>query len=165
MSGSEEQRPSSGRRWRAPVVGAATGLVVAAAIVVPSAIAAGAHSAGRSAGRSAGQCVASKSARAIASANATGGKVGAPAGRVPDQFAAAIAQLRDNGTITAAQALTLDAAIESGSINPQQLVADGVVSAAQMKRVNDRLVAIKMGLAAQAQTRTQTQASSSASAP
>ncbi len=157
MSGSEGQRPSSGRRWRAPLVGAATGLVVAAAIIVPSAIAAGAHSAGRSAG----QCLASKSARAIASANATGGKVGAPAGRVPDQFAAAIAQLRDNGTITAAQALTLDAAIESGSINPQQLVADGVVSAAQMKTVNDRLVAIKMGLAAQAQT----QASSSASAP
>jgi hypothetical protein len=138
------------------VVGAATGLVVAAAIVVPSAIAAGAHSDGRSAG----QCVASKSARAIASANATG-KVGAPAGRVPDQFVAAIAQLRDNGTITAAQALTLDAAIESGSINPQQLVADGTVSAAQMKTVDDRLVAIKMGLAAQAQT----QASSSASAP
>ena len=66
-----------------------------------------------------------------------------------------------NGTITAAQARTLDTDIESGSIDPQQLVAEGVVTAAQMQAVNDRLIAVKMGLAAQAHA----QASSSASAP
>ncbi len=143
MSGSEGQRPSSGRRWRAPAIGAVTGLVAAAAIVVPSAIAAG--------GQNAGQCVAGKSARAAASSSAGAGKASAPApGGVPHQFLDVIAQLEQAGTISAAQARTLDADIESGSIDPQTLVADGVVTASQMKAVNDRLIAVKMSLAAQA---------------
>jgi hypothetical protein len=120
-----------------------TGLAVAAAIVVPSAIAAG--------GQTAGQCAAGKSSRAIASSGSAVGKAaGARAGGVPPQFLAAVAQLEQAGTISAAQARTLDADIESGSIDPKQLVADGVVTAAQMTVVNDRLVAVKTGLAAQA---------------
>jgi hypothetical protein len=121
-----------------------TGLAVAAAIVVPSAIAAG--------GQGPRPCVAGKSARAVASSDAGSGKAPAAPGGVPHQFLDAIAQLQQAGTITAAQARTLDADIESGSIDPRKLVADGVVTAAQMKAVNDKLIAIKMGLAAQAHT-------------
>ncbi len=146
MSASQPQSPSSARRWRAPAIGAVTGLAVAAAIVVPSAVAAG--------GQNAGPCLASKSARANVAAPATAGTAaGAHTGTVPSEFPAAIAQLQQAGTINATQARTLDAGIESGSINPKQLVDDGVLTAAQMKTVNDRLVAIKMGLAAQSTSR------------
>jgi hypothetical protein len=134
MSGSEGQHPSSRRRWRAPAIGAVAGLAVAAAIVVPSAIAAG--------GQSAGSCAATKSTRAIASSRA-------PAGGGASPFIAAVARLEQAGTIDASQARVIDADIQSGSIDPDKLVADGVVTAAQMKAVNDRLVAIKMGIAAQ----------------
>ncbi|HXD64126.1 MAG TPA: hypothetical protein VNV17_05905 [Solirubrobacteraceae bacterium] len=124
---------------------------MAAAIVVPSALASG--------GQSDGKCITGKSAPAIAARSAAAGKAagavagkgaGAPAGGVPPQFLAAVARLQQTGTISAAQARTLDADIESGSIDPKQLVATGVMTAAQMKAVNDRLVAVKMGLAAQA---------------
>jgi hypothetical protein len=71
-------------------------------------------------------------------------------GRRAAAVPAAVAQLQQAGTISAAQARMLDTDIESGSINPKQLVADGVVTASQMQAVNDRLVAVKMGLAAQA---------------
>jgi hypothetical protein len=143
MSASEGQSPSSRGRWRAPAIGAVTGIAVAAAIVVPSAIASG--------GRSAGPCVAGKNAAATAAQRAPGTKApGVAAGGVPPQFLAAVAQLQQAGTISAAQARTLDADIESGSIDPKQLVADGVVTASQMQAVNDRLVAVKSGLAAQA---------------
>lgn len=153
MSDVDEQGPSprarwraavSGAgRWRAPAIGAATGLVVAAAIVVPSAIASG--------GQSAGPCTAGKSARALVASGAAAGKPAPPpAGSVPHQFLDAIAQLQQAGTITVAQAHTLDAAIESGRIDPDKLVADHVLSAAQMKTVNDKLIAIKMSLASAA---------------
>lgn len=141
MSASDDPRPSSGARWRAPAIGAVTGLVVAAAIVVPQAIA--------SSGHSSGQCVAGKSARALVSPSQ--GKPAPPSpGSVPHQFLDAIAQLQQAGTITAAQAQTLDTAIESGRIDPDKLVADHVLTADQMKTVNDKLVAIKMSLAAAA---------------
>jgi hypothetical protein len=130
-------------RWRAPVVGAATGLAVAAAIVVPSAIA--------SSGGNSRPCVAGKAAPAVASRDSGPGKVsGEPPNGVSPRFLAAIAQLQQAGTISAAQARTLDADIESGSIDPQKLVADGVVTAAQMQTVNERLRAIKMSLGTQA---------------
>jgi hypothetical protein len=134
-----EGQPSS-RRWRAPAIGAVTGLAVAAAIVVPSAIAAG--------GQGSRPCVPSPTAASKLAAAAT--KPAPAPGGVPHQFLDAIAQLQQAGTITAAQARTLDAAIESGHIDPDKLVADGVVTAAQMKAVNDKLIAIKMSLAAQA---------------
>lgn len=142
MSASQPAQPSPRRRWRAPAIGALTGLAVAAAIVVPSAIASG--------GQSSGPCVASKAQAAASDASGSKARGVAAPGGVPHQFIDAIAQLQQAGTITAAQAQTLDADIESGSINPQKLVADGVVTAAQMKTVNDKLIAIKMGLAAQA---------------
>jgi len=149
MSASEEQGPSPRRRrrvplagtgrWRAPAIGAATGLVVAAAIVVPSAIASG--------GQSSGACPA-KSARALVASGAVVGKPAPPPpGSVPHQFVDAVAALQQAGTITAAQARTLDAAIESGRIDPDKMVADHVLTAAQMKTVNDKLIAIKMSLA------------------
>ena len=135
-----EAQPSSRRHWRAPAIGAVTGLAVAAAIVVPSAIAAG--------GQGSRPCVPSSAAASKLAAAAT--KPAPAPGGVPHQFLDAIAQLQQGGTITAAQARTLDAAIESGHIDPDKLVADGVVTAAQMKAVNDKLIAIKMSLAAQA---------------
>jgi len=58
-----------------------------------------------------------------------------------------VAALQHAGTITAAQARTLDAAIESGRMDSDKLVADHVLTAAQMKTVNDKLIAIKMSLA------------------
>jgi hypothetical protein len=143
MSASEEQVPSARRRWRAPVTGAVTGLVVAAAIVVPSAIA--------SSGQSRAACAGGKSARELVAPGAAAGKPAPPpAGSVPHQFLDAVAQLQQAGTITAGQARTLDAAIQSGRIDPEKLVADHVLTAAQMKAVGDRLVAVKMGLASQA---------------
>ena len=54
------------------------------------------------------------------------------------------------GTITEAQARVLDAHILAGWIDPDALVAAGVLSAAQMQAVNDRLVAVKEGMASQA---------------
>ena len=154
MSAPEEQ-PASRSRWRAPAIGAVTGLAVAAAIVVPSAIAAG--------GQGSRPCVAGKSARAVASsavgssgavasklAAVAAGKPAPAPGGVPHQFIDGIAQLQQAGTISAAQARTLDAAIESGRIDPDKLVADGVLTAAQMKAVNDKLIPIKMSLAAAA---------------
>jgi hypothetical protein len=153
MSASEEQGPSSrGRwraamtasgRWRAPVTGAAAGLVVAAAIVVPSAIA--------SSGGNARPCVAGKAAPAVLARDSATGKVsGEPPNGVSPRFLDAIAQLQQAGTISAAQARALDADIQSGSIDPEKLIADGVVTAAQMQTINERLIAIKMSLATQA---------------
>jgi len=140
MSASDDPRPSSRARWRAPAIGALTGLAVAAAIVVPQAIA--------SSGPSSGQCVAGKLARAVAAHDAK--PAPPPPGSVPHQFTDAIAQLQQAGTITAAQARTLDAAIESGRIDPDKLVADHVLTADQMRTVNDKLIAAKMSLAAAA---------------
>jgi hypothetical protein len=118
--------------------------VVAAAIVVPSAIA--------SSGQRPVSCVATKSARALVASGAVAGKPAPPPpGSVPHQFIDAVTQLQQAGTITAAQAHTLDAAIESGRIDPDKLVAEHVLSAAQMKTVNDKLIAIKMSLAGQSQ--------------
>lgn len=140
MSASDEPRASSRARWRAPALGAVTGLAVAAAIVVPQAIA--------SSGQSSGPCAAGKAARAIVAHD--GKPAPPPPGSVPHQFLDAIAQLQQAGTITASQAQKLDAAIESGSMDPDKMVADHVVTAAQMRMVNDKLIAIKMSLAASA---------------
>ena len=151
-----EGQPTPRRRWRAPAIGALTGLAVAAAIVVPSALASGTQSSGA--------CAAGKSARAaVASSGSAAGKSGTPApGGVPHQFLDAVAQLQQAGTISAAQAQTLDTDIESGSINPKQIVADGVLTASQMTAVNDKLIAVKMGLAEQAHAQSSSSSSGSA---
>ena len=128
MSSDAEGR-SGRQRWRAPVIGAVAGLAVAAAIVGPAALA-------DSGNGNAPQVVKHH---------------GTPApGGAPHQFPDAVAQLVQAGTITAAQGRALDAQIETGSMDPQQMVARGVLSASQMAAVNDRLVAVKKSLAAQA---------------
>lgn len=131
---SDAQDRSSGSRWRAPVTGAVAGLAVAAAIVGPSALA--------SNGGSAGPC---RQARASVAHSAA-------AGSVPSQFFAAVAQLVQQGTITQAQARTLDADIQSGSIDSQQLVDQHVLTASQMEAVNQRLMRVKESLASQMQS-------------
>ncbi|MBV9000465.1 MAG: hypothetical protein JO304_15495 [Solirubrobacterales bacterium] len=125
---------SSTSRWRAPVTGAVAGLVVAAAVVGPSALASGkrAHATDAS-------CT-----TAAAGAKAPGGDPGPG----PSPFLDAVAQLKQAGTITDAQARVIDADIQAGSIDPQQLVASGTLTSAQMQAVNDRLVAVKRSLAA-----------------
>jgi hypothetical protein len=145
---------SSTARWRAPVKGAVAGLVVAAAVVGPSALASGGHSASGPAsdGHAASAPAAPKKAPAT-DASCTTSEAGA---KVPawdpgpglGPFLAAVAQLAQAGTITDAQAHVLDADIRAGSIDPQQLVASGTLTSAQMEVVNDRMVAIKRGLAA-----------------
>jgi hypothetical protein len=126
---SEDQSGSSRRRWRAPVIGAVAGLAVAAAVVGPAALA----------------------DSGSGSAPPASAKRGSPApGGVPHQFADAVAQLVQAGTINAAQGQAIDAQIETGSMNPQQMVSRGVVTAAQMAAVNDRLIAVKKSLASQA---------------
>jgi hypothetical protein len=126
---SEAQDGPRGRRWRAPVVGAMAGLAVAAAIVGQSALADSGGNAG-------------------APAKAKAAAAPAPGG-VPHQFLDAVAQLVQAGTINAAQGRALDAQIETGSMDPRQMVSRGVLTASQMAAVNDQLVAVKKGLAAQ----------------
>jgi hypothetical protein len=141
MSSDAEGR-SPRQRWRAPVIGAVAGLSVAAAIVGPSALAdsgGGGGAAGKTPAGAARVTVHAVKER------------GAPApGGVPHQFTDAVAQLVQAGTITAAQGRALDAQIATGSMNPDQMVARGVLSAAQMAKVNERLVAVKRSLVAQA---------------
>jgi hypothetical protein len=130
-------------------MGAVAGLAVAASIVGPSAFADN--------GGGAGAAARARAAKAAGAPPATGAPYGvkqrgtpAPGG-VPHQFTDAIAQLVQAGTITAAQGQALDAQIESGSMDPQQMVSRGVLSASQMAAVNDRLIAIKKSLAASQQ--------------
>jgi hypothetical protein len=111
-------------------MGAVAGLVVAAAIIGPAALA--------DSGGNGGTPAKAKPAAAPA-----------PNG-VPGQFLNAVAQLVQAGTIDAAQGRALEAQIETGSMDPGRMVARGVVTASQMAAVNDRLVAVKKGLATQA---------------
>jgi hypothetical protein len=139
---SSDARAGSGwHRWRAPVIGAAAGLAVAAAIVGPAALA--------DSGGNAGAAAKAKAAGAPGTAAPHVAKQrGTPApGGVPHQFTDAIAQLVQAGTINAAQGRALDAQIETGSMDPQRMVSRGVLTAAQMAAVNDRLVAVKKSLA------------------
>jgi hypothetical protein len=139
MSSDAEGR-SARQRWRAPVIGAMAGLAVAAAIVGPAALADSGSGAGGAANTGA-------TAHAV--------KHGTPPpNSAPHQFTDAVAQLVQAGTITAAQGRAVDAQIETGSMDPDQMVARGVLSASQMAAVNDRLVAVKKSLAAQAPPQT-----------
>ena len=130
---SEAQGGSPRRRWRAPVVGAVTGLAVAAAIVGQSALA--------SNGASSRHPAAKPDARQAARAATQG---------AANPFVAVVAQAVQKGTINAAQARVLDAHILAGSMDPDAVLAAGVLSAAQMQTVNDRLIAVKERLASQA---------------
>jgi hypothetical protein len=135
---SDEQGRSGRKRWRAPVIGAMAGLVVAGAIVGQSALADSGSNAGTAANAKA------------ASAPAVNKQAERPAqGDAPDQFFNAVAQLVQAGTISAAQGRAVDAQIQTGSMDPQQMVSSGVLTASQMSAVNDKLRAVKESLAPQ----------------
>lgn len=140
MSSDAEGR-SARQRWRAPVIGAMAGLAVAAAIVGPAAFA--------DSGSGGGGATSTG-----ATAHAVKHHGTPPPNSAPHQFTDAVAQLVQAGTITAAQGRAVDAQIETGSMDPDQMVARGVLSASQMAAVNDRLVAVKKSLGAQAQSQT-----------
>jgi Asp-tRNA(Asn)/Glu-tRNA(Gln) amidotransferase B subunit len=134
---SDEQGRSGRKRWRAPVIGAMAGLVVAGAIVGQSALADSGSNAGTAANAKA------------ASAPAVNKQAERPAqGDAPDQFFNAVAQLVQAGTISAAQGRAVDAQIQTGSMDPQQMVSSGVLTASQMSALNDKLRAVKQSLVA-----------------
>jgi hypothetical protein len=135
--------------WRAPVTGAVTGMVVAAAVVGSSALASGG---GAPAPRTAATIArASIDCGAPAAGAEAKGPGGPSAGPGPAPFLAAVAQLVQAGTINDAQARVLDADIRAGSIDSNELVANGTLSSAQMQAVMERLGAVKRSLAPPAQ--------------
>jgi hypothetical protein len=71
----------------------------------------------------------------------------APATDQSNPFVAAVQALVADGTINQHQADVLNQDIEAGSINPQDLIDGGVLTAAQMQVVNARLGAVKRSLA------------------
>ena len=136
----------SASRWRAPLTGAVTGIVVAAAVVGSSALASG------------GSAPATRTAPAVARASidcaspATSAGVKGPSDGPGDApFLAAVAQMEQAGTIDQAQARVLDVDIQKGRIDPDQLVANGTLSQAQADTVMERLGAVKRSLAPGAQ--------------
>ena len=152
--------PSPQSRWRAPIIGAVTGLLVAAAVIGPSALASGGATTPASDTTASTQTTASTPTTTSAptidcNAPPPGAQAKVPggpsAGPGPAPFLAAIAQLVRAGTIDDAQARVLDADIRSGSIDPNQLVANGTLNSAQMQAVMDRLGAVKRSLAPAAQ--------------
>jgi hypothetical protein len=72
----------------------------------------------------------------------------APVRGESDPFVAAVQALVGDGTINQAQADVLRQQIDAGSIDEQQLIDSGVVTAAQMQAVQARLSAVKQSLAA-----------------
>jgi competence protein ComGC len=63
---------------------------------------------------------------------------------------AALDGLVSNGTITRHQEDLIDAQVNAGSVDPQQLVSSGVISASQMSAVNNALIQVKQSFAASA---------------
>jgi polyhydroxyalkanoate synthesis regulator phasin len=74
----------------------------------------------------------------------------APAAGQSNPFDAAVQALVEDGTINQAQAGALRRQIEAGTIDPLELVATGVLTAAQMQAVETRLGAVKQSLGAAA---------------
>jgi hypothetical protein len=64
-----------------------------------------------------------------------------------EEFHAALQALVADGTINQTQANTIREQGDSGSIDPRGLVRDGVLSAAQMRTVADRLDNVKSDIA------------------
>jgi hypothetical protein len=137
-------------RWRAPIIGAVTGLLVAAAVIGPSALASG-GSATTTPSTPATTTAPAIDCNAPPTSAQAKGPGGPSAGPGPAPFLAAVAQLVQAGTIDDAQARVLDADIRAGSIDPDQLVANGTLSSAQAQAVMERLGAVKRSLASTAQ--------------
>ena len=134
----------SASRWRAPVTGAVTGMVVAAAVVGSSALASGGAPAPQRAAK-----IARASIDCASAANA--GVKGPSEGPGDAPFLAAVAQMVQAGTVDQAQARVLDADIRKGRIDPDVLLANGTLSQAQANTVMERLGAVKRSLAPGAQ--------------
>jgi hypothetical protein len=84
---------------------------------------------------------------------ATAKRVAATTAPVADQrtpFEAAVQALVEDGTIDQAQADVLRRQIDAGGIDPQELIDNGVLTAAQMQAVQARLGSAKQSLAAAA---------------
>ncbi|MGZ6576920.1 MAG: hypothetical protein ACXVEW_01085 [Solirubrobacteraceae bacterium] len=151
---------SPASRWRAPIIGAVTGLLVAAAVIGPSALASGGATTPESGTTANTATTTSTPATTTAPTidcnapppGAQAKRPGGPsAGPGPAPFLAAVAQLVRAGTIDDAQARILDAGIRGGSIDPSQLVANGTLSSAQAQAVMEHLGAGKRSLAPAAQ--------------
>jgi hypothetical protein len=145
---------SPANRWRAPIIGAVTGLLVAAAVVGSSALASSPSTTPGSETTTSPAATTStpKTAPKVdCNAPAPGAPVKRPGGPSsgpgPAPFLAAVAQLVQAGTIDDAQARVLDADIRAGSIDPNQLVANGTLTSAQVQTVTARLSAVKRSLA------------------
>src|SRR5690349_11722389 len=132
-------------RWRAPIAGAVTGLVVAAAIVGQSALASGGGAA------TPGAAATATTGSADQKANGVNGAKGRSEDPGDAPFLAAVTQMVRAGTISDAQARVLDADIRTGGIDPDELVANGTLTSAQAQAVMDRLGAVKRSLAQAAQ--------------
>jgi hypothetical protein len=148
-------------RWRSPIIGAVTGLLVAAAVIGPSALASGPAATPESGttastASTASAPTATPAPKIDCNAPPPGAQAKGPggpsAGPGPAPFLAAVAQLVHAGTIDDAQARVLDADIRTGSIDPGQLVANGTLTSAQVQAVMDRLGAVKRSLAPASQT-------------
>jgi hypothetical protein len=70
-----------------------------------------------------------------------------PGGDVEQRFIAAVQSRVTDGTISQAQADTIEDQIRAGSVDSQQLIDAGVVTAAQMQAVGDSLKAVKQSIA------------------
>ena len=90
-------------------------------------------------GSATGAVIASGSAAASPSASPPA----AAAGPVVAGAVAAIERLVGEGTLTRAQGDAIEAQIHAGSIDPKQLVAEGVVGDAQMRAAADAIDQVK----------------------
>jgi hypothetical protein len=137
----------SASRWRAPVTGAVTGLVVAAAVVGSSAFASGGGAPAPHTGAAAGASI--ECGNQAASGGVKSPSPGPAESDAP--FLAAVAQMVQAGTINQAQASVLDTDIRRGRIDPDQLVANGTLSQSQADTVMERMGAVKRSMAPGAQ--------------
>jgi len=95
----------------------------------------------------AGTSQSAPSTPAVPTASAAVAASASPATGTTDPFAAAVQALVDDGTIDRQQAAALDQRLAAGFIDPDEVVASGVLTAAQMEVVQARLNAVKRSLA------------------
>ena len=136
---------SPANRWRAPIIGAVTGLIVAAAFVGTAALASGGGTPTTPSATTTAPASGIDCAPGAAGVAKTPG--GPSSGPGPAPFLAAVAQLVQAGTINQAQARVIDADVQAGRVDPDQLVANGTLTQAQADTVMARLGAVKRSLA------------------
>ncbi len=110
-------------RRRRPAIGLIGALVIAAVVVGPPALASRQH--------------------AHRGVHGTASAAYSNAGPAAQDAVAAVERLVDNGTIDRHQADVIDSEINVGSIDPKQLVHDGVLTDAQMHAVASAIDQVK----------------------